>query len=112
VLIWYALYHVVQEPFKHLLQLILTEKIWGVRKLADIPKDSFVSTYFEEVCTKKDAKNDCVIKVVEDIKDEYKSYVVQSNYESKNYTFYSSSDDKEFNLSWEIQIKSKLSTYV
>lgn len=32
-----------------------------MRELAYIPKDSLVCTFFEEVCTKKDAKNDCVI---------------------------------------------------
>jgi len=39
---------------------------------------------------------DCLeldLEVVEDIKEGYKSYVVQSDYKSKNYTVYSSSDD-------------------
>ncbi|XP_029347081.1 histone-lysine N-methyltransferase eggless [Acyrthosiphon pisum] len=115
-----CLNRVVQEPLKTSLQLFLTEKKgWGVRTLADIPKGSFVCTYLGVVRTEKDADNDFslnwgeyladldFLETVEDIKDGYESYVVQSEDESEDST--SSSDDEEFNPSWAT--KSKMSMF-
>jgi len=117
-----CLNRVVQEPMKASLQLFFTEKKgWGVRTLADLPKGSFVCTFLGVVRTEKDADNDFSLNwgeyladldfldTVEEVKDGYESYVVQTESEDESENYTSSSDDEEFSPSWAI--KSKMSMF-
>ncbi|CAI6356585.1 unnamed protein product [Macrosiphum euphorbiae] len=117
-----CLNRVVQEPMKASLQLFFTEKKgWGVRTLADLPKGSFICTFLGVVRTEKDADNDFSLNwgeyladldfldTVEEVKDGYESYVVQTEIEDESEDYTSSSDDEEFIPSWAI--KSKMSMF-
>lgn len=55
---------------------ILTEKKgWGMRKIADIPSDSFVNKYFGKACTNKDVKIGYAINCYKYLENYYKIFL-------------------------------------